>query len=55
VLVLSVLLGVPFLAAMIVGAWMFRGSSDAAYRRVAYVIIAISAVLSLPVFDRIFR
>jgi uncharacterized membrane protein YfcA len=55
VLVLSVLLGGPFLAAMIVGAWMFRGSSDVAYRRVAYVIIAVSAVLSLPVFDRIFR
>lgn len=55
VLVLSVLLGAPFLAAMILGAWFFRGSSDAAYRRVAYVIIAISAVLSLPVFDRIFR
>lgn len=55
VVALSILLGGPFLVAMIVGARFFRGSSEAAYRRFAYVIIAISALLSLPVFDRIFR
>jgi uncharacterized membrane protein YfcA len=52
---LSLLLGGPFLLAMVVGARWFRGSSDQTYRRVAYIIIAAAALLSIPVFDGLFR
>jgi uncharacterized membrane protein YfcA len=51
ILTLSLLVGVPFLAAIGVGARWFRGSSDTRYRRIAYVIIAIAALVSLPIFD----
>jgi uncharacterized protein len=54
-LVLSVLLGVPFLAAMFAGAYFFRGTTDRLYRRIAYVITAIAAVVSLPLFDQLLR
>jgi len=54
-LTLAVLLGVPFLAAMTIGALMFRGASDSLYRRVAYGLIAVSAVVSLPLFDHLLR
>jgi len=55
VLVLSVLLGPMFIVAMAAGAYLFRGASDQAYRRVAYAIIALSAIVSLPLFDELFR
>jgi uncharacterized membrane protein YfcA len=55
VLVLSLLLGPIFIVAMAAGAYLFRGASDHAYRRVAYAIIALSAVVSLPLFDELFR
>jgi uncharacterized membrane protein YfcA len=55
VLMLSLLLGPVFIAAMALGAYLFRGASDEAYRRVAYGIIALSAVVSLPLFDELFR
>jgi uncharacterized membrane protein YfcA len=51
ILTLSLLVGVPFLAAIGVGARWFRGSSDTRYRRIAYVIIGIAALVSLPIFD----
>jgi uncharacterized membrane protein YfcA len=51
VLALSVLLGVPFIVAMWGGARWFHGASDAAYRRAAYAIIAVSALVSLPLWD----
>jgi len=51
ILALSVLLGIPFVLAMWAGARWFHGASDAAYRRVAYAIIAVSALLSLPLWD----
>jgi len=50
-IVLSLLLGLPFAVAMAAGARWFHGSSDALYRRAAYVIIAVAALVSLPVFD----
>ncbi len=50
VLALSLLLGVPFLVAMWAGAHHFHGTSDALYRRIAYVIIALAGLVSLPVF-----
>jgi len=54
-LALAVLLGAPFLGAMILGALMFRGASEALYRRVAYGLIAASALVSLPLFDHLLR
>jgi uncharacterized membrane protein YfcA len=51
ILALSVLLGIPFVLAMWAGARWFHGASDAAYRRVAYAIIAVSALVSLPLWD----
>jgi uncharacterized membrane protein YfcA len=48
---LSLLLGVPFALLLAVGAHWFHGTSDAFYRRVAYIIIAVAGLISLPVFD----
>jgi len=55
ILALSVLLGVPFILAMWAGARWFHGASDAAYRRAAYAIIAVSALASLPLWDKWLR
>jgi uncharacterized protein len=55
ILALSVLLGIPFVLAMWAGARWFHGASDAAYRRVAYAIIAVSALVSLPLWDKVLR
>jgi uncharacterized membrane protein YfcA len=55
VLLLSLLLGPVFIVSMAVGALLFRGSSDVNYRRIAYAIIALSALVSLPLFDELFR
>jgi uncharacterized membrane protein YfcA len=52
---LSVLLGIPFVAALALGVRMFHGTSDRLYRNVAYAIIGIAALLSLPVLDPILR
>jgi uncharacterized membrane protein YfcA len=54
-LALSALLGVPYLLGVAIGAYFFRGTSDQTYRRLAYAIIALSALLSLPVLDPLFR
>lgn len=54
-LALSLLLGVPYLVGVGIGARFFRGTSDLIYRRIAYVIIALAALLSLPVLDPILR
>ena len=55
IFLLSALLGPLFIVAMAAGAWMFRDSAEETYRRIAYLITAISAVLALPLFDEIFR
>jgi uncharacterized membrane protein YfcA len=55
VLVLSLLLGPVFIVSMAGGALLFRGSSEQSYRRVAYAIIALSALVSLPLFDELFH
>jgi len=49
--VLSLLMGIPFAVALAAGAFWFHGSSDLLYRRVSYVIIALAALVSLPLFD----
>jgi uncharacterized membrane protein YfcA len=51
VVILSLLMGLPFAVAMAGGAYWFHGSSEALYRRAAYLIIALAALVSLPVFD----
>lgn len=38
-----------------IGARLFGKASDATFRRVAYALVAISAVISLPVFDGLIR
>ncbi len=48
---LAILLGLPFALAMSVGVYSFHGSSEALYRRVAYVIIALAGLVSMPLFD----
>ena len=50
-IVLAVMFGVPFAILLAVGARWFHGSSEALYRRVAYIIIAAAGLVSLPVFD----
>jgi uncharacterized protein len=37
--------------AMAAGVYSFHGSSEALYRRVAYIIIAFAGIVSMPVFD----
>jgi uncharacterized membrane protein YfcA len=50
-IVLSLLMVLPFAIALAAGAFWFHGSSDALYRRVAYAIIALAGLVSLPLFD----
>jgi uncharacterized membrane protein YfcA len=52
---LALLLAAPFFIATAVGATLFHGTSDLLYRRIAYAIIAACALISLPIFDRLFR
>ncbi|MDB5599707.1 MAG: permease [Xanthobacteraceae bacterium] len=54
-LALSALLILPFTVAMVIGSRWFRGASDLTYRRLAYAIVALSALVSLPLFDGIWR
>ena len=54
-LALSLLLGVPYLLGMGVGSRFFHGTSDGLYRIIAYVIITLAAILSLPVLDKLLR
>jgi uncharacterized membrane protein YfcA len=48
---LALLLAIPFFIATAVGAYLFRGTSDELYRRIAYANIAASALVSLPLLD----
>ncbi len=51
VLALGFVTGVPFMLAMTIGARWFKGTSDTLYRRIAYIIIGVSGLASLPLFD----
>jgi uncharacterized membrane protein YfcA len=55
VLALSILLGLPFMIAMWLGARWFHGASDTAYRRAAYAVIVAAAIVSLPLWDKWLR
>ena len=50
-IVLSLLLFVPYFGAIAAGAYFFAGTSDLLYRRIAYLIIAVAALISLPLLD----
>lgn len=55
VVVLSLCLGAPYLIAMWAGVRFFHRASETAYRRIAYGIVAASALVSVPLFDGLFR
>jgi uncharacterized membrane protein YfcA len=55
VVVLSLCLGAPYLFAMWAGVRFFHRTSDTTYRRIAYGIVAASALVSVPLFDGLFR
>jgi uncharacterized membrane protein YfcA len=48
---LSILFGLPFALCLAAGAFWFHGTSELFYRRVAYLIIAVAGLVSLPAFD----
>jgi hypothetical protein len=48
---LSLLFALPFAVPLAAGSFWFHGSSDRLYRRVAYIIIAVAGLISLPLFD----
>ncbi|MBX9772790.1 MAG: sulfite exporter TauE/SafE family protein [Xanthobacteraceae bacterium] len=55
VIILALLLGPLQVLALKGGALMFRGSSAQTYRRAAYAIVAVSALVSMPIWDHFFR
>lgn len=54
-LALSALLGIPFLIGMAIGSRFFHGASERLYRIIAYAIITLAALVSLPVLDSLLR
>lgn len=52
---LAVMLGLVYLVAIGLGAWTFRGAPEIVYRRVAYGIVALAALFSVPLFDGLWR
>jgi len=48
---LALLLAIPFFVATAAGAYLFHGTSDLTYRRIAYAIIGAAALASLPLLD----
>ena len=44
-----------YFAALTLGARLFRGASELTYRRIAYAIVALAALVSLPLFDGMLR
>ncbi len=51
-LALAALLWPVYIPALVLGARWFRAASDIGYRRIAYAIVALAALASLPLFDR---
>ena len=45
----------PTSSAWVWGSYYFHGTSDRLYRTIAYVIITLAALVSLPIFDSIVR
>jgi uncharacterized membrane protein YfcA len=55
IIALSLLIALPYIAMLGAGAWLFKGSSELVYRRIAYAIVALAALVSLPAFDGLIR
>lgn len=55
VIALAVLIAIPYVLSLLAGAYLFKGSSELIYRRVAYLIVAAAALISLPLFDGFLR
>lgn len=55
VIAIALLIALPFFAALTLGARLFRGASELTYRRIAYAIVALAALVSLPLFDGMLR
>ena len=55
VVALTILIAAPYVLTLNAGARLFRSSSEATYRKVAYATVAVSALVSLPVFDGLLR
>jgi uncharacterized membrane protein YfcA len=51
----AILVGFPFILSMKLGERLFHGTSEQIYRYVAYAVIALSLLISLPVFDGFLR
>ena len=49
--IIGLLVAIPYTTASILGARIFNPNAERAYRTVAYVIIALSALSGLPLFD----
>jgi uncharacterized protein len=54
-LALAVPFGLFYLAGVGLGTYFFRGASDLLYRRIAYAVVALAALISLPVLDPMVR
>ena len=48
---MGAVLVIPYLLGNLLGGWLFRPGYERVYRRVAYIIIAASALNGLPLFD----
>ncbi len=55
VVALSLMVAAAYVLALNAGARLFRASSEETYRKAAYGIVAISALISLPIFDGLMR
>ncbi|MBA97278.1 MAG: sulfite exporter TauE/SafE family protein [Sulfitobacter sp.] len=49
-LALGLLMGIPSIAANIIGAWLFDPNAEKLFRNVAYIVIAASAIIGLPLW-----
>jgi uncharacterized membrane protein YfcA len=52
---LALIVGPTFGIALAIGTYFFRGASDTLYRNVAYAIVALAALVGVPIFDGILR
>jgi uncharacterized membrane protein YfcA len=55
VIALSTLVAIPYVLALLIGTYFFNASSEQTYRRIAYGIVALAALVSLPIFDGLIR
>ncbi|MGZ3411985.1 MAG: sulfite exporter TauE/SafE family protein [Xanthobacteraceae bacterium] len=55
IIALALIVGPTFGIALWIGTYFFRGASDRLYRNVAYIIVAVAALISLPLFDGLVR